>query len=662
MKPLPASKPLFAALACAGTLVAATAATPSGAQVPDTSTLPPVPGPVAPPGPPGPAASVVPTPRYRVDAPAPKTLYRAGQDGRYLLGGSWLFRFDRGRGLADHLPSSGSTRGWRVISVPYAWNVGDNSIASMKGTVAWYRKDFRLPPGGANAWIVRFESVNYRSRYWLNGHEIGTHAGFDLPFELQLPSKDLKRGTNHLVVEVDNRRHVIDFPPAAFKSNGEPGGGYWNFGGILREVYLRRAGPVDVQSAQVLSELPCATCPARIRYRVVVQSYSHGTQNVTLTTSFGGHRASLGSARVGGGSSHEFVRTVSIGRAHLWSPQDPYLYDVNLVASANGRAASRYFLRSGVRSIQVRGGLLLLNGRQLNLRGVGLLEDSPAYGPAVDDATRAQWMSEVRTLGATFVRSQYPLHPYVEELADRDGILLWSEIPAFSIHEEYLARSSVLRTASSLVEQNAIDNGSHPSIIVWSIANELGSKPGPHQVTYIAHTVRAAHAIDPTRPVGYAYAASPASGCNAAAYRPLDVLGMNDYFGWYAGSGAAISDLDLLSAYLDFARQCYRRQALIVSEMGAEANRPGPTEERGSYAFQSDYLDRNLDVFDSKPWLSGATWWALREFRVRPGWDGSDPRPAPPIHNKGLITFDGRPKPAYYEAQRRFRATVQLRP
>jgi beta-glucuronidase len=181
------------------------------------------------------------------------------------------------------------------------------------------------------------------------------------------------------------------------------------------------------------------------------------------------------------------------------------------------------------------------------------------------------------------------------------------------------------------------------------------------QSYYIARAASAAHALDPTRPVGYAVAAYPAAGCQRE-YAPLDVLGLNEDFGWYPGPNGQIADRSTLTEYLDSIRQCYPKKAIVISEFGAEANRDGPVEERGTYAHQQDFVNYHLGVYATKPWLSGAVYWALQEFRVRPGWQGGNPRPQPPIHQKGLVTFDGRRKPAFFEAQRLFGATLQLRP
>jgi beta-glucuronidase len=148
--------------------------------------------------------------------------------------------------------------------------------------------------------------------------------------------------------------------------------------------------------------------------------------------------------------------------------------------------------------------------------------------------------------------------------------------------------------------------------------------------------------------------------CQSAAYAPLQVLGVNDYFGWYVGPSGQIFDITRLSGYLDAVRACYPRQAIMVTEFGAEANRDGPPEEKGTYAYQQNFVNYHLSVFATKPWLSGAIYWALNEFWVRPGWDGGDPRPQAPVFQKGLISYDGVPKPAFADVQRWYKQTPPL--
>jgi beta-glucuronidase len=590
------------------------------------------------------------------------TIYKDGPDNRYLLGGDWLFRLDTaGVGQRQRFQRQTATDGWSKTSVPNAWNAGDNSVASMTGTTAWYRKDFHLPDRRARMdWLVRFESVNYRSTVWLNGKPIGRNTGAYLPWDLRIPRSLLKRqGVNRLVVRVDNRRLRTDFPPSGLTGSGDPAGGWWNYGGLLREVYLQRVDRIDITSIVVRPDLPCATCDASVLARVTVRNYGDDSSRVRVTGSFGGQRMALGTKSLGSKDFATFDARIKVRNPRLWSPVSPQLYEAQFSVRAGDRKVLGYRLHSGIRSIKVIAGRLTLNGRPLSLRGVGIHEDDPVAGFAINSARRAQIIAQAKELGATVIRSHYPLHPEMFELADRAGLLIWSEIPVYSVKTQYLKRLAVRKLAARELEDNIVANQNHASIMLWSIGNELSSRPGPVQQNYIERAVRQAKALDPSRPIALAVAGYPSAGCRPQ-YAALDVVGINDYFGWYPGPNGQIADRDALPEFLDQMHACYPNKAIFVSEFGAEANRDGPVEEKGTFQFQQDFVNYHLAVHGAKPWLSGSIYWALQEFRVRPNWDGGNPRPNSPIHEKGLLRFDGSKKPAWFDVQRIFTATNQL--
>ena len=593
----------------------------------------------------------------RADVPQARALYHDGPDGRYLLGGRWDFKLDpNDKGLAGHWFNDRSATGWSATTVPNAWNATDESPASMAGSIGWYRKDFTLPSASAAfSWVIRFESVNYRTRVYLNGRRIGTNRGAYIPFEFDMRGV-LRRGVNHLAVRVDSRRRPTDFPPSGITSTGAPTGGWWNYGGITREVYLRRISHVDFKQVIVRPDLPCGTCAATVDVITVMRNMDGVARRVGVTGSFGSRRLNLGATTLAPHGVHELSTRITIAHPALWSPATPSLYNVRLRASTGGG----YALRSGIRSIKVSNGHLFLNGQPMSFRGVGYHEDSRTRGFAITDADREWLVSEAKAVGATVMRTHYPPHPYLQELADREGMLLWSEIPVYSVKTRYLKRPLVRDLALKELERNIDANQNHPSVMLWSIANELSSKPGPSQGYYIKRAAHLAHELDPTRPVGIALAAYPSAGCQPE-YAPLDVIGVNEYFGWYPGPGGQTFDREKLSPYLDSVHDCYADKALVITEFGAEANRDGPVEEKGTYLFQQDFVNYHLGVYASKPWLSGAIYWALQEFRVRPGWEGGNPRPHPPLHEKGVVRFDGSLKPAYFDLQRLFRGTQQIR-
>ncbi len=600
------------------------------------------------------------------ETPTPGAVYKAGPGGRYLLGGRWLFRFDRGAGTSERFQDSRSTSGWTPVAVPNAWNAGEQTAASYAPTVGWYRKDFLLPSSSPRyAWIVRFESINNRVTIWLNGHRLGEHTGAFLAFEVVLPAADLNRSAvNRLVLRVSDAHSETDLPPLSRQGPKGIVGGWWNYGGLLREVYLRRVEQIDFASVQVLPQLACASCSARISYSVVVHNYASSAQRVALRTRYGTVSASLGEHTIAAGASATFVGELRVRRPLLWFPSTPHLYTVSLDASAGPAGATtalaplaHYGLDSGIRAVSVIGGRLYLNYRPLEVRGIGLVEDSPNAGSALSPAQQRALITRAKALGATMIRSQYPLSAYEEQLADELGIMLWSEIPVYQVNDTKLRAATP--EALAMMRQNILENGNHPSIVVWSIANELQPVVTPAQSAYIAAAVSAAHALDPTRPVGLAYQGYPSIGCQPG-YAPLQVLGINDYFGWYPGPSGQIADISVLADYLAQEHACYGKQAIVVSEFGAEANRSGPIDERGTYEFQSQFVSSQLAEFASLPWLSGAIYWALEDFLVRPGWTGGNPYPSPPVFHKGLLDFSGAAKPAWTVVQQAYQSTSQV--
>jgi beta-glucuronidase len=597
---------------------------------------------------------------YQATVPNPRPVVQDGPTGRFMLDGAWLLRVDRAdRGAGQHWERQRSTVGWQPITIPNAWNANDRTLSGFIGAPAWYRKDFRLPSRAKRlSWRLRFDAVDYRATVWLNGTPIGRHAGGFIPFELPLAA--LRRGgVNRLVVRVDNRRLPTDFPPTTYTRTNEPLGGWWNYGGIVREVYLERVDRVHFDRVVVRPSVPCPTCPVTVRLITAVRNVSGRRQRVRVRASFGGLRVQMGTVAIRPGRRHTLSRRIPVAGPHVWTPATPYLYRVTFSAAAasrgRARVAARYVVHTGLRSVRVRGdGRLLLNGLPVNLRGVFVHEDLPGKGPAWTEDDRVQTIRQIQDVGATLVRSHYPLSSAFHELADRAGLLVWSEVPVYRMNTGYLF-ASTRRAAVDEVRQNVLDNENHPSVIIWSIGNELQDRVPLRVRRYINAAGRVAKGLDPSRPVGMAIEGHPLAACRKG-YGPLNVLGINDYFGWYDGQ---VANRDNLSPYLEQMRACHPTKALLVTEFGAEANRNGPITEKGTYAFQEDFLSYHLSVFGTKPWLSGAVYFTLREFLVRPGWAGGNPFPDPPVHQKAVLGYDGVAKPAYYDLQAAFRGTQQ---
>ena len=228
----------------------------------------------------------------------------------------------------------------------------------------------------------------------------------------------------------------------------------------------------------------------------------------------------------------------------------------------------------------------MLNGKPLNFRGFGTHEDSLDKGFAIDNAQREQQITWAREeLGATLMRSHYPLHPYYYERARRarhaglgrgPRLLGQDQVPQAA--RGAAARGRELESASGPTSTTRRSSSGRSG-------NELSARPGPVQGYYIQRAVDSPSRWTPPARSAYAVAGYPSAGCQPE-YAQLDVLGINEYFGWYSGPNGQIADQTTLSDYLDSVRQCYPNKAIVITETGAEANRDGPVEERGTYQFQ----------------------------------------------------------------------------
>jgi beta-glucuronidase len=387
----------------------------------------------------------------------------------------------------------------------------------------------------------------------------------------------------------------------------------------------------------------------------------HG-RRARITGSFGGRALHFKPKRVPGHGSIRLKARLKLRNPRLWEPGNPYLYTARFkVIDEDGRVVQTYTVHTGVRSLKIDGlGRIELNGREVDLRGASMHEDNPQMGAALGRPQMQRMVGYLRQLGANITRSHYPLHPYLLELADRYGILVWSEIPVYRMKSTLFNVTEVRDKALRMLRQEITRDHNHPSVAVWSIGNENASRPKRGLRNYILKAVHTVREMDPTRLIGIATSGYP-SVEKQQIYTALDVIGVNDYFGWYTGPRGTIADRAALSAYLDRLHSDYPHQALVITEVGAEANRPGPPGEKGTYQFQADFLKYHLDVLAQKPFISAALIWILRDFRVKPGWAGGNPIPHPPVNQKGLIDDAGSPKPAFWVARDVFRSTRPFR-
>jgi beta-galactosidase/beta-glucuronidase len=354
----------------------------------------------------------------------------------------------------------------------------------------------------------------------------------------------------------------------------------------------------------------------------------------------------------------------------LWSPERPALYGARFTLRDRGRIVQVERRKVGLRSVQVKQHGIFLNNRRLNLRGASIHEDMPGHGAALTNRDMNEIVNDLKAVHANVTRAHYLLSDRLLSKLDRAGIMVWNETPVWQRdHGSNLLRYPRQRARALLELRRTVKAGrNHPSVITHSVANELSFTPDAKAPTKLYETEAAkwARKIDPTLPITIDIK-TRLGVPEQFTYQNFDIIGINQYFGWYSWT----PNFDDLEPYLREMHDLYPSKALVMTEFGAESlpNMVGsPPDQKGSYGFQADHAGRTLDVVDRLPFMSGAIYWTLREFEIYPGWTGGAPRTTNADgtpntrHHKGLLTYGGTPKPAWYVVRDHYAATPLYAP
>jgi beta-glucuronidase len=278
------------------------------------------------------------------------------------------------------------------------------------------------------------------------------------------------------------------------------------------------------------------------------------------------------------------------------------------------------------------------------------------------------WIVEkLKSLHANVTRAHYLLDERLLHRFDRAGIMVWSQSPIYH-RDSVLVTPEQRADALATVRDTVLSARLHPAVFTHSVANELTPEPDkdPAVMAYVNAARELEISLDPTLPPSIDMLSYPGFP-RAETYAKFPLLGINSYFGWYHGKeDHPVGDINGFPPYLRRMQQQYPDSARIVTEFGAEATMDGPADQKQTYAFQADYVKKILGMVEDAPNISGAIYWTLREFAVKPYWDGGAEMASiqtDAIHNKGLISYDGKfVKPAFAVAADEFAATPLYRP
>lgn len=594
-------------------------------------------------------------PAMAADNPRKGAPFSYGQSNRYTLDGTWFLKDDPTNiGNAARYQSLKNFASWKKITVPNAFNAGDASEASYTGSIAWYATQFKRPAGprGAN-WIIQFNSANLRADVYLNGRKIGKHTGGNIPFEV--PASSMRSGDNTLVVRTDSRLSLTSVPSVEERID-QLTGGWWNFGGLLREVVLRRVSRVDVSDVSTRSYFTASKGKAKGSARIVVVATVKNLgrrARIQLRGRYGGSTVRFRRTLMKAGSTAQIFGTARVGKPRLWSPLSPKLYDVKVTAPG-----VTFKSKAGIRKFAVSSkGILTMNGLRTRLRGVSFHESDLTTGAAWSPAQRGANNALFKKLGVNMIRSHYPLAPQQMEWADKNGVLVWSQVQNFRARNSQLRSKRYPKQVVKLTKEMVTQYRKYTSVLTWNLSNEAVPSDTKYLDQMFVKQIKEVKKLDPQALISADYASAPEDELQHPAYRRMDILGINEYFGWYPGQLGSTLKVSGLGPYMDYLHRIYSHQALFITEFGAEASRHGSPDELGTYEFQTNFFTQQLNILRNLSYLNGLFAWALRDYWVRPEWTGGNPDPTPPFSRKGLFEVDGSPKPAAELIEREFKAT-----
>ncbi|MDD6030633.1 MAG: glycoside hydrolase family 2 TIM barrel-domain containing protein [Kiritimatiellae bacterium] len=502
------------------------------------------------------------------------------------LNGSWQFRFEEGRSIAQAGNPAFVPTG--TIAVPGCYDMLPAWLCR-RGT-GLYRRTFTLDRAVPNAWLV-IDGMGLVGNFKIDGRDLGIHP---YPYaKLELETGPLAAGTHTLYAALDNR---FDWETLKL---ARPYYDFYLFGGFYHGVSLafdnRRFLVRTRDYAKGVVEIEAA-------------HFAQGDFDTTLV--FDGRNEV--SASFKGGRA-----TVSVPDFRLWSPESPSLHTVAL---KDGLSA-----RFGIRTVEARDRRLWLNGKPLYLKGANRHESHPTFGAATPEALMVQDIQNLKSLGGNFFRGcHYQQAQRFLDLCDENGILVWEEslgwgngshggkMSAYELTNEVFCAQQVHET-----KEMVRASFNHPSVIIFAFMNEFasGSKPGKALADRLISTIKAE---DSGRLVTYACCHNDQDIANANT----DLVSFNTYPGWIgsdAGSPEHLKQLveESVARVVARFRKLYPQKPIIVSEMGTCGvyGHHDPAGAQWTEEFQAEYVGDVLDAVFAHPEIAGMTIWQFTDAR-----------------------------------------------
>ncbi|HEY6488862.1 MAG: glycoside hydrolase family 2 TIM barrel-domain containing protein [Terracidiphilus sp.] len=504
------------------------------------------------------------------------------------------------------------------LNVPGDWNTQRESLLFYEGPM-WYEKDFAYQPKAEAHVFLHVGAANYQSFFWVNGKKVCEHEGGYTAFNCEVTSA-LRAGDNFVVAAVDSTRREDNVPTLETD--------WWNYGGLTREVSLIEVPQTYIDQYDLHLERGAGSVVAGW---VHVRDAQPGAQVEVEIRELGAK-----SAATTGADGRAAIR-FEVKGLERWSPETPKLYHVTIRAGADSIDELM-----GFRTVETRGTEIVLNGKPVFLKGVSIHAEAPyRTGRAYSDKDAETLLGWAKELGCNYVRlTHYPHDETMLRAADRMGLLVWSEIPVYWALE--FDNPQVLQKAEQQLDEEINTSRNHASIILWSMANETPSNAARTQ--FIETLAARARGLDRSRLITAALLVRTQGNTKIVddpLGEALDVIGANEYIGWYEGRPETADVTQWNIAY---------QKPVIMSEFGAgaKAGLHGNEGERWTEEYQANVFRHQLPMLNKIAQLRGMSPWVLMDFR-------SPNRPLVGIQDefnrKGLISEQGQKKKAFFVLQ-----------
>ena len=519
------------------------------------------------------------------------------------------------------LPTDYSFDEWPLMYLPCCWNTAAPEYLLYEGPMVFTRRFEYEPVREGERVFLKIGAANYVCRVFINGSYAGMHRGGSTPAYFEI-GKYLQRD-NRILIVADNTRRPAQVPP----ENTD----WFNYGGIYRDIELFRV-PADYIKDFQIELVPDGTFGS-VSARVTVSGKADAAAVLSIPEL--GIREEI---PVSGGRGAVTLKA----EPELWSPENPKLYEVSLECMGD-----RVSDRVGFREIRVKGRQIFLNGQPIFLRGVSAHEDSVKDGKALTDAERVENIRIAKELGCNFMRAaHYPHSERMAQLADELGLLLWEEVPVYwAIRFE---REDTYRDAENQLSELILRDYNRASVIIWSVGNE--NLDSDERLKFMGGLAERAHELDQTRLVSAACLVNGAHNrIEDRLEKYLDVIGLNEYCGWYSPDFASLPDL---------LENSDPEKPVIITEFGADAlaGHHGTVSDKGTEECQAYVYERQTAVLRTIPYIQGMTPWILYDFRC--------PRRTSSLqryyNTKGLCSADKTyKKAAFYVLQKFYREVAE---